>query len=232
VDWVVAAQIPGTFTFDSYFTNAPILNHIHGKQLADGQPRGYVGSLKFNRKLEHKGRIIKAVDLAAGTVTVQIQCTASFDAYAYEQFTHAPRADFIPALATPTTRLRFPQLVKGNVQMKTIVLFNPTDFVASTVLIALSDTGLELGRGYGGPLLPQQTLEVDASTLLSNISSEDLSTLVVLVVLQGLGRVEIVVERRRRCIGQRYSRGDDIGVKRLESLPHLYQKITWRSMMK
>jgi len=50
---------------DSYFTNAPILNYIHGKQLSDGRPRGYVGSLKFNRKLEYKGRLQKASELAA-----------------------------------------------------------------------------------------------------------------------------------------------------------------------
>jgi hypothetical protein len=65
IDWTCAADIPGTFTFDSYFTNAPVLNHIHGKAGADGRPRGYVGSLKFNRKLEHKGRLIKAAELAA-----------------------------------------------------------------------------------------------------------------------------------------------------------------------
>jgi hypothetical protein len=44
VDWVVAEGIPGTFTFDRYFTNAPVLNHIHGHQ------RAYVGDLKFNRQ--------------------------------------------------------------------------------------------------------------------------------------------------------------------------------------
>lgn len=64
IDRVCDQNIPGTFAFDSYFTNAPILNYIHGKQLADGQPRGYVGSLKFNRKLEYKGRILKASALA------------------------------------------------------------------------------------------------------------------------------------------------------------------------
>jgi DDE superfamily endonuclease len=65
IDWVCARDIPGTFAMDSYFTNAPILNHIHGKRLANGQPRGYVGSLKFNRKLEYQGRILKAAELAA-----------------------------------------------------------------------------------------------------------------------------------------------------------------------
>jgi hypothetical protein len=65
IDWVCQQNIPGTFAFDSYFTNAPILNHIHGKQLDNGEPRGYVGSLKFNRKLEYKGGIVKASVLAA-----------------------------------------------------------------------------------------------------------------------------------------------------------------------
>ena len=64
IDWVCERNIPGTFAFDSYFTNAPILNHIHGKQLANGPVRGYVGSLKFNRKLEYKGRLVKASELA------------------------------------------------------------------------------------------------------------------------------------------------------------------------
>lgn len=65
IDWVCARDIPGTFTFDSYFTNALILNHIHGKTLGNGQPRAYVGSLKFNRKLVYRGRTLKASALAA-----------------------------------------------------------------------------------------------------------------------------------------------------------------------
>ena len=65
VDWVDSRHIPGTFAMDSYFTNAPILNYIHSKQLGDGRPRGYVGSLKFNRKLVYRGRTLKASALAA-----------------------------------------------------------------------------------------------------------------------------------------------------------------------
>jgi hypothetical protein len=65
IDWVCEHQIPGDFTMDSYFTCAEILNHIHGKQDRLGRSRGYVGGLKSNRKLEWKGRIIKANDLAA-----------------------------------------------------------------------------------------------------------------------------------------------------------------------
>src|SRR3989304_2863880 len=65
VDWVCEREIPGDFTFDSYFTNAEILNHIHSKKDRFGRPRGYVGDLKFNRKLEWKGKIIRADELAA-----------------------------------------------------------------------------------------------------------------------------------------------------------------------
>ena len=58
-------QIPGDFAMDCYFTSAEVLNHIHGKQDRSGRPRGYVGDLKINRKLEWKGRILKANELAA-----------------------------------------------------------------------------------------------------------------------------------------------------------------------
>lgn len=59
VDWTIQQQIPGDFTFDSWFTNAANLNHIHGRQ------RGYVGDLKFNRKVVFKGQTLKAEELAA-----------------------------------------------------------------------------------------------------------------------------------------------------------------------
>ena len=65
VDWTHEHKILGIFAFDSYFTNAGILNHIHSKQDSTGYPRGYVGDLKFNRKLDFKGRSIKANELAA-----------------------------------------------------------------------------------------------------------------------------------------------------------------------
>ena len=59
VDWVVARDIPGDFAFDSYFTNAASLNHIQSTE------RGYVGDLKFNRKVWFKGTELKAAELAA-----------------------------------------------------------------------------------------------------------------------------------------------------------------------
>lgn len=65
VDWAVARNIPGDFVFDSYFTSAENLNHIHGKRDAQGWPRGYVGDLKSNRKVWYRGREIRADELAA-----------------------------------------------------------------------------------------------------------------------------------------------------------------------
>lgn len=58
VDWVVARKIPGAFTFDSYFLNADIQNHI------DGKGRGYVGDMKFNRKVKYRGKEMKVSELA------------------------------------------------------------------------------------------------------------------------------------------------------------------------
>lgn len=57
-DWCVQEQIPGDFTFDSWFTCPDNLNHIHGLK------RAYVGELKFNRHLLFEGRDIKAEQLA------------------------------------------------------------------------------------------------------------------------------------------------------------------------
>ena len=58
IDWTIAHDIPGDFTFDSYFTNAANLNHIHRAS------RVYVGDLKFNRKIIFQGELLKASELA------------------------------------------------------------------------------------------------------------------------------------------------------------------------
>lgn len=59
IDWVVEQEIPGTFTFDSYFTNAPICNRIEGHE------RAYVGDLKFNRKVWFRGIEMRVDAMAA-----------------------------------------------------------------------------------------------------------------------------------------------------------------------
>jgi hypothetical protein len=65
VDWVCERNIPGDFTFDTYFTNAETLNYIQGKTDRFGRPRGYVGDLKFNRNIQWRGRQWKAEEMAA-----------------------------------------------------------------------------------------------------------------------------------------------------------------------
>lgn len=65
VAWVVTHNIPGDFTFDSYFSSAENLNFIHMQTDRWGQPRGYVGDLKANRKILYRNREIRVDELAA-----------------------------------------------------------------------------------------------------------------------------------------------------------------------
>ncbi len=58
VDWTVANDIPGDFTFDSWFTHSDNLNHINQYE------RNYVGDLKTNRKTIFQGKVIKAEEVA------------------------------------------------------------------------------------------------------------------------------------------------------------------------
>lgn len=62
IDWTIRMEIPGPYTFDSYFTNAKTLNHIHNLK------RNYVGDLKFNRKIQFKGQEMRA-DALAGQIS-------------------------------------------------------------------------------------------------------------------------------------------------------------------
>lgn len=65
VDWVCEREIPGDFTFDSYFSGAANLNHIHEKKNLRGESRAYVGDLKTNRKLEVRGQSVRTDEFAA-----------------------------------------------------------------------------------------------------------------------------------------------------------------------
>jgi hypothetical protein len=65
IDWVCEHNIPGFFTWDSYFSSVENLNHVHAKRDRFDQPRGYVGDLKMNRKIWYRGKEIKAEDLAS-----------------------------------------------------------------------------------------------------------------------------------------------------------------------
>jgi len=54
----------GTYTFDSFYTCSEIQNHINTLKNPDGTERGYVGDLKFNRKVVFKGVEQQAVVFA------------------------------------------------------------------------------------------------------------------------------------------------------------------------
>jgi hypothetical protein len=58
IDDALARGIPGDFTFDSYFSSAEVLNHLHARQ------RTYVADLKLNRKVLWRGSEIKLNALA------------------------------------------------------------------------------------------------------------------------------------------------------------------------
>jgi len=58
IDDALKRGIPGAFTFDSYFTSAKVLNHLHSKQAA------YVGDLKLNRKVVYGGQEQKLQEVA------------------------------------------------------------------------------------------------------------------------------------------------------------------------
>lgn len=64
IDWVCERGIPGDFTWDSYFTNAEIQNHVHSKPDRWGRSRGYVGDVKLNRKVEWKGQVLRVDEMA------------------------------------------------------------------------------------------------------------------------------------------------------------------------
>jgi hypothetical protein len=65
VAWAVGHDIPGTFVFDSYFTNGQVCNFINDQVDKNGERRSYVGDLKFNRKVNWRGKLISVAELAA-----------------------------------------------------------------------------------------------------------------------------------------------------------------------
>jgi hypothetical protein len=64
IDYCQESNVLGTFTFDSFYTCSEIQNHIHSLKNRDETERGYVGDLKFNRKVIFKGVEQQAVEFA------------------------------------------------------------------------------------------------------------------------------------------------------------------------
>jgi len=92
IDWVIDQAIPGDFTFDSYFTNAEILTHIHSRK------RTYVGDLKANRNIIVDGTTWKVNDWIATTLGPLCRKKITIGGKTQWYFTKTIR---IPALAHP-----------------------------------------------------------------------------------------------------------------------------------
>jgi hypothetical protein len=64
INWCHEKGVLGTFTFDSFYSSAEILNHIDSLKNAVGTNRGYVADLKFNRKVVFNGVEQSVVEFA------------------------------------------------------------------------------------------------------------------------------------------------------------------------
>jgi hypothetical protein len=92
VDWVVERHIPGDFTFDSYFTNADLLHHIHG------HGRAYVGDLKSNRTVVVEGQDWKVSEWIASQLKPLARTKFTVGGVTQWYFTKAIR---LPKVAHP-----------------------------------------------------------------------------------------------------------------------------------
>jgi hypothetical protein len=123
VDWTIQRQIPGDFTFDSWFTNAANLNHIHGHQ------RGYVGDLKFNRKVIFKGQTLKAEQLAARITPVDRKLV-EIDGEKQWYFTKSVRIDGVDH----PLRIVILWQHRGDTTARKILVTNRTQWECSRIL--------------------------------------------------------------------------------------------------
>lgn len=62
VDFCQANNVSKCFTFNSFYSCTPIHNHLNSLKNEDGSVRGYVGVLKFNRKVVFKEKEQSATD--------------------------------------------------------------------------------------------------------------------------------------------------------------------------
>jgi hypothetical protein len=139
IDWVVQEAIPGTFAFDSYFTNAPICNAIekHG--------RAYVGDLKFNRKVWFRGVEMRAEELAA-EIPVATRKRVTVNGRLQWYFT---KKIWVPKY-THAVRIVVLWPYQNSVQPQKILLTNQTHWEITRVL-----------RGYGQRWTGTETLHRD-----------------------------------------------------------------------
>jgi hypothetical protein len=123
IDWVVAESIPGDFTFDSYFTNAPIMNHIHA------QERTYIGDLKANRTIVVAGQEQSVSDWAQ-TLTPLLRTKFTVGGHTQWYFTKSIR---IPKVNHPVRILVLWSEAEAKMPRK-ILITNRTHWEAHRIL--------------------------------------------------------------------------------------------------
>jgi hypothetical protein len=124
VDWVVEQGIPGDFTFDSYFTNAEILNHIAS------QGRNYVGDLKFNRSITVDGKDWKVSEWVTAELGPLCRRKTSVDGKEQWYFTKSIR---IPGV-THTVRIVVLWRGQRDAQPRKILISNQTYWEVHRIL--------------------------------------------------------------------------------------------------
>ena len=123
IDWVVAENIPGDFTFDSYFTNAPIMNTIHAKG------RSYIGDLKANRVIVVSGKQISVSEWVK-TLTPLLRTKFTVGGHTQWYFTKSVR---IPTVSHPLRILVLWSEEKAAMPRK-ILISNRTHWEAHRIL--------------------------------------------------------------------------------------------------
>jgi hypothetical protein len=117
-------HIPGDFTFDSYFTNAEVLNHIQSKA------RSYVGDLKLNRKLIFQGQEQKLQEVAA-TIPREAKKTIQVGQKRYWYFTKQVR---LPEVGHPVRIVLFFQN-REDTQASKALVSNRLNWEATRILL-------------------------------------------------------------------------------------------------
>lgn len=123
VDWVIGRNIPGDFTFDIYFTNPEVLNHINSKE------RNYVGDLKFNRKVWFQGKELSASELAQQIPTESRKLIeiGSQRQWYFTKTVHLPKVDHPVRIVILWER-------KNGVEAKKILVTNKTYWEVTRII--------------------------------------------------------------------------------------------------
>ena len=124
IEDVCKRAIAGDFTFDSYFTNAEVLNFLHSQQ------RAYVGDLKLNRKLIWQGQETKLQEVAA-TIPKEAKKAIMVGQKTYWYFSKQVR---LPEVGHPVRMVLF-FLHQDDLQASKALVSNRLNWEATRILL-------------------------------------------------------------------------------------------------